>query len=274
MHIYTRPKLFRSILSAVFAVIALLAGSIPAANAQFTYSNTTEGAGLSVGTFENGQTYNATPVMAGTATDGTITAAGSSSGVFGNDEGSYSGTGSAGLTYNLDPTGMVISTALNGSADALTPSDVDAVITVPSGGVTTDFMVATTGEYNLTASVLFGGCASAQFGALFLTYTVNDDTNGGGLQLDDNYQDENPTPDSPAGLNEQVFLTAGDRYTLAFGTSLNPESTATSAPLDSTLTASAEVSITEVPEPASLSLLSVTAISLVSRRRRSAAPSI
>jgi hypothetical protein len=267
MHIRI-PTPLSWVLSEIFVVTAILASSTPMANAQFTYANTTTGAGLTVGTSEEGTTFTATPTMTGTATDGTLTAAGSSSGVFGNGDGSYSGTGSADLTYNLDPTGMVITSGLNGSADAVTPSDVDAVITTPSAGVGTDFMVGTTGEYNLTASVLFGGRASAQFGALFLTFTVNDDTNGGGLQLDDNYQDENPTPDSPAGLNEQVLLTAGDRYTLAFGTSLNPETTASSAPMDSSLTASAEVSITEVPEPASLSVLALMTFSLVARPAR------
>src|SRR6202034_1351339 len=99
--IVPKPLRLGSALSAIFAVTAFLAGYASTASAQLTYSSTPECAGLSVGTFENGQTYNATPVMAGTATDGTITAAGSSSGVFGNDEGSYSGTGSAELTYNL-----------------------------------------------------------------------------------------------------------------------------------------------------------------------------
>lgn len=97
MHIDSRLGLFRSILSSVFAAMVVLAVSTSTANAQFTYANSVTGAGLSVGTFENGQTYNATPVMTGTATDGTLTAAGTSSGVFGNDAGSYVGSGSGRL---------------------------------------------------------------------------------------------------------------------------------------------------------------------------------
>jgi hypothetical protein len=270
MHINLNRQRVRSVLCGTAGVMVLIGGYASRANAQFTYANTTSAAGLTVGTFIGGTAFTATPVTAGTATDGTITAAGSHSGIYSNNQGSYSGTGSSDLTYNFDPTGIVASVGLNGTADAIAGNGDanDDVTTVPSGGVGTDFMVSTTGQYLVTATNTFGGRASSQFGALFVTYTVNDDTNGSGFSLTDNQEDENPTPDSPGALDEVVTLTAGDRYTLAFGASLNPASAADSAPLSSSLTGSAAMSITVVPKPASLSLLGLTAISLGSRRMR------
>jgi hypothetical protein len=277
MHINPRSKRFRSTLSALFAVMAILAGYSSKADAQFTYSGVTTGAGLIIETSNGGAgtSYTATPVMTGTATDGTDTATGSFSGVYGNGEGSFSGTGSANVTYNFDPTGLVVNIDLNGTANAVTANggDLDNISTDPSGGVGsgTDFMVATTGEYDLAGLVTFGGRESAQGGALFVTYTVNDDTNSGGLQTDNDLEDENPTPDVPLDFSELVTLTAGDVYTLGFGAEVNPGSASNSAPASSTLTGSAEASITEVPEPSSLSLLSLMAISLAARGRRRAA---
>jgi hypothetical protein len=252
------------------AALAAFAGYASSANAQFTYSGPTTGAGLTVGTFVGGTAFTATPVMAGTATDGTLTAAGTFSGPYSNNQGSFSGAGSADLTYHFDPTGVSATIGLNGTADAIAGNDSanDDVVTVPSGGIGTDFMVATTGQYDLTGLVTFGGRASAQFGALFVTYTVNDDTDPSGFSLTEHIEDENPTPDVPLSLNELINLTAGDRYTLSFGASLNPASAADSAPLTSTLTGSAGMSITGVPEPSSLSLLllALTTFSLAARR--------
>jgi len=251
------------------AALAVFAGFTSSANAQFTYSGPTTGAGLTIGTFAGGTTFTATPVMTGTATDGTLTAAGMFSGQYSNGQGLYSGAGSSDLTYNFDPTGVSATVGLNGTADAEVGNDSanDDVVTVPSGGITTDFMVATTGQYNLTGLVNFGGRASAQFGALFVTYTVNDNTDPSGFSLTENIEDENPTPDVPLSLSESINLTAGDLYTLSFGASLNPASAADSAPLTSTLTGSAEMSITAVPEPTSLSLLALTTFSLAALRR-------
>jgi hypothetical protein len=224
---------------------------------------------MTVGTFAGGTAFTATPVMTGTATDGTLTAAGVFSGVYNNNQGSYSGSGSSGLTYNFDPAGVSATVALNGTANAQVGngSANDDVVTTPSGGIGTDFMVATTGQYNLTGLVNFGGRASAQFGALFVTYTVSDDTDPSGFSLTENIEDENPTPDVPLSLSEVINLTAGDRYTLSFGASLNPASAADSAPLISTLTGSAEMSITAIPAPASLSLLALMTLSLAAGRR-------
>jgi hypothetical protein len=270
MQVNLKRKQVRSVLCGAASVMVLIGGYASKANAQFTYANTTTAAGLTVGTFVGGTAFTATPVTVGTATDGTITAAGSHSDVYSNNQGSYSGTGSADLSYNFDPTGIVASVGLNGTADAITGngSANDDVVTIPSGGVGTDFMVSTTGQYLVTATNTFGGRASSQFGALFVTYTVNDDTNGSGFSLTNNQEDENPTPNSPGAIDELVTLTAGDRYTLAFGASLNPESAADSAPLSSSLTGSAAMSITIVPEPASLSLLALAACSLGTRRMR------
>lgn len=251
------------------ATLAAFAGYTSIANAQFTYSGPTTGAGMTIGTFVGGTAFTATPVMTGTATDGTLTAAGTFSGQYSNNQGSYSGAGSSDLTYNFDPSGVSATVGLNGTADAEVGNDNanDDVVTVPSGGILTDFMVATTGQYNLTGLVNFGGRASAQFGALFVTYTVNDDTDPSGFSLTENIEDQNPTPDVPLSLSEVINLTAGDRYTLSFGASLNPASAADSAPLTSTLTGSAEMSITTVPEPTSLSLLALMTFSLALRRR-------
>ncbi len=207
--------------------------------------------------------------MTGTATDGTLTAAGTFSGQYSNGQGLYSGGGSSDLTYNFDPTGVSASVGLNATADAEAGNGDanDDVTTAPSGGIGTDFMVATTGQYNLTGLVNFGGRASAQFGALFVTYTVTDHTDPSGFSLTQNIEDENPTPDVPLSLNETINLTAGDLYTLSFGASLNPATAADSAPLTSTLTGSADMSITAAPEPTSLSLLALTAFSFAALRR-------
>ena len=158
---------------------------------------------------------------------------------------------------------------LTGTADAEVGngSANDDVVTIPSGGISTDFTVASTGQYNLTSLVNFGGRASSQFGALFVTFTVSDDTDPSGFSLTKNIEDENPTPDVPFSLSESINLTAGDRYALSFGASLNPESAADSAPLISTLTGSAEMSISAVPEPTSLSLLALATFSLAALRR-------
>lgn len=251
------------------AALVAFAGSTSRADAQFTYSGPTTGAGLTIGTFTGGTTFTATPVMTGTATHGTLTAAGTFSGQYSNGQGLYSGAGSSDLTYNFDPTGVSATVALNGTADAevANGSANEDVVTVPSGGIGTDFMVATTGQYNLTGLVNFGGSASAQFGALFVTYTVHDNTDGSGFSLTKNIEDENPTPDVPLSLSESINLTAGDLYTLSFGASLNPASAAESAPLTSALTGSAEMSITAVPEPTSLSLLALATFSLAALRR-------
>jgi hypothetical protein len=251
------------------ATLAAFAGSTSHANAQFSYSGPTTGAGLTIGTFVGGTTFTATPVMTGTANDGTLTAAGTFSSAYSNNQGLYSGAGSSDLTYHFDPTGVSATVGLNGTADAEAGNDSanDDVVTVPSGGIATDFMVATTGQYNLTGLVNFGGRASAQYGALFVTYTVSDDTDPSGFSLTENIEDENPTPDVPLSLNELINLTAGDLYSLSFGASLNPESAADSAPLTSTLTGSAEMSITGVPEPTSLSLLALMTFSLAALRR-------
>ena len=256
-------------LSACGAVLAAVAGYSSIADAQFTYSSTTTATGLTVGTFLGGTAFNGTPVVAGTPTDGTSTTTGTFTAAYSNNTGSYTGSGSSGLNYNLDPTGLVITSSLNGIATS-TASDGnpnDYVVTTPSGGVGTDFMVATTGLYHLTGSVHFGGTAAAEFGGLFFTYTVNDDTNHSGFSLDDNLEDTNASPNIVGVVDEQVTLTAGDRYTLAYGVSLNPASAASASPITSTIFGSAQASITVVPEPATLSLLGLMTLSLAARRR-------
>jgi hypothetical protein len=70
MLICSKPKVFRSGLSAILAVTGLLAVYSTSANAQFTYSGVTTGTGLTVGTFLNGTQYNGNTVTTGTATDG------------------------------------------------------------------------------------------------------------------------------------------------------------------------------------------------------------
>jgi len=251
------------------AALAAFVACSTRADAQFTYLSPVTGAGLTVGTFNGGTAFTATPVMTGTATDGTLTAAGTFSGVYANNQGSFSGAGSSYLTYNFDSTGVSATVALNGTADAQVGNNNanEDVVTVPSGGIGTDFIVATTGQYNLTGLVNFGGSTSAQFGALFVTYTVFDNTDHSGFSLTENIEDQNPTPNVPLSLSEVINLTAGDRYTLSFGASLNPATAAESAPLTSTLTGSAEMSITAVPEPASLSLLALMTFSLAACRR-------
>jgi hypothetical protein len=223
------------------AALTTLAGYSSTADAQFTYSNTTTGTGLTVGTFLGGTTFNGTPVTTGSPTDGTSTTAGMFSAAYSDGTGSYTGSGSSGLTYNLDPTGIVLSSTLTGTATstAADGNPNDYVVTVPSGGIGTDFMVATTGLYNLTGSVNFGGTAAAEFGGLFFTYTVNDDTDHTGFSLDDDLEDTDAAPAIVGVVNEMVTLTAGDRYTLAYGVSLNPASAAAASPRTSTITGSA-----------------------------------
>ena len=64
------------------AALGAFAGFTSRANAQFNYLSPATGAAMTVGTFAGGTTFTATPVMTGTATDGTLTAAGTFSGQY------------------------------------------------------------------------------------------------------------------------------------------------------------------------------------------------
>src|SRR5271167_4516188 len=187
MHIIPKPKWFRSAPVALFAVMAILAGYSSKADAQFTYANTSTGVTLTVNTSDGGGNVFGPPVTMGTPTDGSLTNAGTYTSIYPNGNGSYTGGGSAQVSYNLDSTGLEVGVALSGSADS-EAGDGDFYNTVntdSSAGIDTDFMVATTGLYDLTGSVMFGGAESSYFGGLFLTYTVNDDTDHSGFSLDD-----------------------------------------------------------------------------------------
>ena len=247
---------------------AVFAAYSSTADAQITYISPVTGSGLTVGTFLGGTTFNGTPVIAGTPTNGTSTTAGSFTAAYSNGTGQYSGSGSSQLTYALNPSGLAVSSVLSGTADSLAydGNPNDYVVTVASGGVTTDFTVATTGSYELKGSESFGGTSSAEFGALFLNLSLND--HNGPLFIDDNLQDDSVSPDTQGSIDDVITLVAGDLYTLQYGLSVNPATAASVSPFTSTLSGTAQASLTELPEPASLSLLGLTAISLALRPKR------
>jgi hypothetical protein len=251
------------------AGIAALAFCTSGALASFTYSSTSDSAAVTIGTANTGTQNSATPVFAGTASDGSIAGTTSYSGQFSGPTGLYGGSGTTSLTYAFDISGVTLNSTLSSSSTVTNGgTSTDTAETAASTTASTNFTVATTSPYIFNAALTFGGNAGKP-GELVFTYTVTDNTTSTTV-LNDSLTDNSSTADTPGAVDESLTLTAGDSYTLNYSVSLDASSPAANGFSTTSLTGSADVSIlaTQAPEPACLSLLMFTVFPLAGRSLR------